>query len=297
MQGVVLRELASYPSNWRSEDTLEAFLQRNKVSGIAGVDTRALTRHLRMLGVMRGGISTERSAEDLVEHVRNSPAYGTLDFVQKVSVKEPFVWNPQENRRAPRTGPVPSQPKACRVAVLDLGVKHNILRRLSDLGCESHVFPATAPAEALLEIDPGGVLVSPGPGDPARLGYALETVKGIIGKKPLFGICLGHQLLGHAFGGSTFPLKFGHRGGNHPVKDLRTGAVTITSQNHGYAVDPAGLEGTGMEVARINLNDGTVEGLRHRELPIFSIQYHPEASPGPWDSDPLFAEFVERLER
>jgi carbamoyl-phosphate synthase small subunit len=297
VKGVVLRELASFPSNWRSEESLESFLKRNQVVGIAGIDTRALTRHLRIAGVMMGGISTELSASELIEHINAAPPYDSMDYVKAVSTQKPFVWKPEEARKAPRTGSVPSEPKPCRIAALDLGVKNNILRRLSDLGCETHVFPATARAEELLEIDPAGVLVSPGPGDPKRLGYALETLKGLIGKKPIMGICLGHQLLGHAFGATTFPLKFGHRGGNHPVKDLATGQVTVTSQNHGYAVDPAGLEGTGMEVARINLNDGTVEGLRHKELPIFSIQYHPEASPGPWDSDPLFAEFVDRLER
>jgi carbamoyl-phosphate synthase small subunit len=297
VQGIVLKELASFPSNWRSEDSLETFLKRHNVPGIAGVDTRALTRHLRMIGVMVGGVSTERTASELLEHIRSVPDYDSYDYVERVSTDQPYVWTPDETRRAPHTGPVAPDAKPCRVAVLDLGVKYNILRRLSDLGCEPHVFPATSPAEALLEIEPAGVLVSPGPGDPDRLGYALDTVKNLVGKAPLFGICLGHQLLGHAYGAKTFPLKFGHRGGNHPVKDLATGAVTITSQNHGYAVDPAGLEGTGMEVARINLNDGTVEGLRHTELPIFSIQYHPEASPGPWDSDPLFQEFVDRLGR
>jgi carbamoyl-phosphate synthase small subunit len=297
VRGAVLKELAPVPSNWRSENTLEHFLKAHNVIALAGVDTRALTRHLRMIGVMMGGISTEMTAAELIEHIHDAPDYGAIDYVRHVSTEKPFVWRPDEPRRAPHTGPVPAETQACRVAVLDLGVKHNILRRLTDLGCEPHVFPATAKAEELLEIDPAGILVSPGPGDPERLGYALETVKALVGKKPLFGICLGHQLLGDAFGGGTFPLKFGHRGGNHPVKDLQTGAVTITSQNHGYAVDPKGLEGSGMEVARINLNDGTVEGLRHTELPIFSIQYHPEASPGPWDSDPLFQEFVDRLER
>ena len=295
VRGAVLKELAPVPSNWRSENTLEHFLKAHSVVGLAGVDTRALTRHLRMIGVMMGGISTELSAPEMIEHIHSAPDYGSIDYVRRVSTDKPFVWKPEEVRHSPHTGPVPAETQSCRVAVLDLGVKYNILRRLTDLGVEPHIFPATAKAEEMLEIDPAGILVSPGPGDPERLGYALETVKALVGKKPLFGICLGHQLLGDAFGGGTFPLKFGHRGGNHPVKDLQTGAVTITSQNHGYAVDPRGLEGSGMEVARINLNDGTVEGLRHKELPIFSIQYHPEANPGPRDSNYLFGRFVDLL--
>ncbi len=295
VEGVVMKELAPAPSNWRSESTLEEFMLQHQVIGIAGVDTRALTRRLRTLGVMPGGVTTELTAAELIEQLHALPDYDSLDFVKRVSTEESYVWRPDPKRRAPHTGPIPADAPARRVAVLDLGVKFNILRRLADLGCEAHVFPATAPPEALLDVDPAGILVSPGPGDPRQLGYALETVKALALQKPMFGICLGHQLLGHAFGGGTFPLKFGHRGGNHPVKDLKTGLVTITSQNHGYAVDPAGLEGSGMEVARVNLNDGTVEGLRHTELPLFSIQYHPEASPGPWDSDSLFTEFVERL--
>jgi carbamoyl-phosphate synthase small subunit len=295
--GLVVRELAEYPSNWRSDGTLRNYLRANGVVGIEGVDTRSLTRHLRTRGVMMGALSTELSAPELLELIHASPDYGTFDFVRQCSVKEPTTW----------TGGVGDDPVRAkwlkrdgrqhhRVALLDLGVKHNIMRSLFDLGCEVTAWPCTTTASTILEGRPDGIVVSPGPGDPAMLTYLVDTVRDLATSgKPMAGICLGHQLLGWAFGGRTFKLPFGHRGGNHPVKDLATGRVSITSQNHGYAVDPEGIEAGGLEVSHINLNDGTVEGLRHREYPVFSIQYHPEASPGPRDSMGLFERFVDQL--
>lgn len=283
VEGFIVREAADVPSNWRAERTLAEFLKEKGIVGIRGVDTRALTRRLRVQGVMMGAISTDDSPEELLARVRNAPSYSGVDFVRKVTTEQPYAW------------PFEGEPRF-RVALLDCGVKYNIMRSLANLGCQTTVFPCIAPAEQILEMNPDGILLSPGPGDPALLGYVVETVQKLVGKKPIMGVCLGNQLLGYAFGSRTFKLKFGHRGSNHPVKNLATGRVYITSQNHGYAVDPHELKG-GMEVAHLNLNDGTVEGLRHRELPIFSIQYHPEASPGPTDSRYFFQEFVEMMEK
>jgi carbamoyl-phosphate synthase small subunit len=284
--GFVVHHLASAPSNWRSRETLEAFLQRHGIPAVCGVDTRALTRHLRTAGVMMGCLTTELDSGGALARLRTAPRYGEVDYVRAVSTDEPYVW--------PATSGVRERP--LRVGLLDCGVKFNILRNLASFGCETTVLPCTLPAEAVLEHDFDGVAISPGPGDPRQLSYMVETVRRLAREKPLFGICLGNQLVGHAFGGTTFKLPFGHRGGNHPVKDLATGRVNITSQNHGYAVSAEGLENSGLEVSQINLNDGTVEGLRHRDLPLFTIQYHPEASPGPHDTRHLFERFIEAME-
>lgn len=283
VEGFIVREAEDSPSNWRSGQTLDAFLRARGISAIRGIDTRSLTRRLRVSGVMMGAISTDETAEQALERIRQSPGYAGIDFVRKVTAEEPYQW------------PYEGEPKH-EIALLDCGVKYNIMRSLAGLGCRTTVFPCTAPAEQILEHDPDGIMLSPGPGDPANLGYAVDTVRNLVGKKPIMGVCLGNQLLGYAFGSRCFKLKFGHRGSNHPVRDEHTGRVYITSQNHGYAVDPHELTG-GMEVAHLNLNDGTVEGLRHRELPIFSIQYHPEASPGPNDSSYFFKQFVRMIEQ
>jgi len=285
VEGVVIRELCPTPSNWRSKESLADFLVRNGVVGIAGVDTRALTRHLRVLGVMMGGISTDLNEKDLLELVRNTPNYGEVDFVVKVTARAPHIVEGSAD------GPAAGK----RVSILDLGLKRNIVRRLTALGCTAYIYPCHAPAEQILEPNPHGVVLSPGPGNPELLSYVMETSRKLIGKVPIMGICLGHQVLGTVLGGSTYKLKFGHRGSNHPVRELATGRVTITTQNHGYALSPEGLEKSGAVVSHVNCNDGTVEGFRHEDYRIITTQFHPEASPGPRDSDGMFYEFVSMI--
>ena len=305
VEGFVVRSCEDVPSNWRADQNLDAYLKSKNIVGIQNVDTRALTRQLRVRGVMMGTITTEENAEQARARLQSSARYASIDLNRQVTTEQPYRWL----AHAPRPhsldsevlnlealaadGSVLPAPRF-RVALLDCGVKYNIIRSLANLGCETTVYPCTATSQELLRENPDGIMLSPGPGDPAQLGYVVDTVRELVGKKPIMGVCLGNQILGQVFGSKAFKLKFGHRGSNHPVKDLRTGKVYITSQNHGYAVDPDGLQ-DGMEVAHINLNDGTVEGLRHKELPIFSIQYHPEASPGPADSAYFFREFVDVL--
>lgn len=299
VSGFIVRQMCDEPSNWRSGGSLQDFLVKNEVVGIQGIDTRALTRHLRVRGVMMGSISTDFSRDELLQKISEAPNYTNIDFVKRVTTPERYEWNGDAEVEANRGNALPGspipRPDGPRVALVDCGVKRNIMRNLASLGCRVTVFPCWAKAEEILDMDPAGILISPGPGDPALLGYMTEEIKKLIGKKPIFGICLGTQLLAWAFGGRTFKLKFGHRGGNHPVKDLVTGRVYITSQNHGYAVDADSLKDTGMEVAMMNLNDNTVEGMQHKELPIYSIQYHPEASPGPRDSAYLFRKFIDAV--
>jgi carbamoyl-phosphate synthase small subunit len=284
--GFVVHELADVYSNWRANESLGDFLKRAGILGISGIDTRALTRRLRHEGVMMGVLSTEETADELQRRVQaQTGVYESVDWVRRVTTPERYVWGPDEAEAK------------YRISVLDCGVKYNILRELGKLGARTTVYPATATSADLLEDDPDGVFLSPGPGDPDLLGYAVDTVRGVVESgKPVMGICLGNQLLGKAFGGSTFKLPFGHRGANHPVKDLLSGRVVITSQNHGYAIDPNSLTNSDVEVTQINLNDGTVEGLRHKELPVFSIQYHPEASPGPMDSRLFFEQFLKNID-
>jgi len=291
--GVVVKEMCGVPSNFRSEESLGEFLERHDLVGISGVDTRALTRKLRTAGVMMGAISTDETAEEVVRRIEESPGYAEVDLVAEVSTPTPYEWEP--NHTPGRAQARIDFEERLKIVVLDYGVRASILRNLHDLECRAIVMPCKATADQVLEERPDGVVLSPGPGDPSRLGYAMETVRGLLGRVPIFGICLGNHMLTHALGGKTFKLKFGHRGGNHPVRDLTTGRVRITSQNHGYAADPATLEGNGARVSQINLNDETVEGLEAPELRAFAIQYHAEASPGPLDSKGIFRQFVERI--
>jgi carbamoyl-phosphate synthase small subunit len=280
VRGFVVREKCDIPSHFLAAKTLDEYLKENHAPGLYGVDTRAITRKLRSAGVMMGMLTTSKTPAKALEELRAMPNYGTYDFVQQVSTPEPYNW---ENGQ--------SSPAALKVVAYDCGLKYNILRILHKLGCNVTAVPCSYSAKQILDLKPDGILLSPGPGNPELLNYATETVKGLIGKKPIMGICLGNQLIGRAFGGKTFKLKFGHRGANHPVKEFATGRVHITAQNHGYALDGESLPKE-LEVSHINLNDGTVEGIVHKELPIFAIQYHSEASPGPLDNVYLFERFV-----
>lgn len=283
--GFVVKQMCTAPSNWRSRGSLREYLEEAGVVAIEGIDTRELTRRIRVRGVMMGLITTELSSEEALAELGRRPAYGSVNFVRQVTTRETYTWEPERDQAR------------YHVALIDCGVKRNILRMLSSHGVRTTVFPAGASAEEILEHRPDGIAYSPGPGDPEQLGDVVDTARRLVMRGiPTFGICLGNQIIGRAFGAGTFKLPFGHRGGNHPVRDLLSDRVYITSQNHGYAVDPAGLAGTGLEVSSTNLNDGTVEGLSHRELPIFTIQYHPEANPGPRDSAYLFNRFVRMMD-
>ena len=312
VRGYVIEELSPVASNWRSHGTLDEYLKKWKVPGIQGVDTRALTKHLRSRGAMQGCLTTEDiSPEEAVARAKAAPPMAGSDFVKEVTPKAAYTWDPEgKESRAWRivkgdgaatevteNGEVFTKlpPIKHRIVAYDYGMKRNILRRLRQEGFQVEVVPAETTAEEVLAMKPEGVFLSNGPGDPGALTYVHESLRGLMGKTPIFGICLGHQMLAYAFGGKTFKLKFGHRGGNQPVQDLKTGKVTITSQNHGFAVDADSLPGD-VEVTHINLNDQTVEGLRHKSLPIFSVQYHPEAAPGPNDASYFFEQFAKLIE-
>jgi len=297
VEGFIVKEYQEFASNWRSNRTLADFLNEYDKIGIEGIDTRALTRHIRVVGAMRGIIATDTDdVSKLQEEVRAFPGLDGIDLVQNVTCPKPYRW---------LNGPLPNTlPPAWsedrlgfRVAALDCGIKYNILRRLEETGCQVMVFPAHASADEILAARPDGIFLSNGPGDPAAVHYVIDTVRKLLGRKPIFGICLGHQILGLALGGETFKLKFGHRGANQPVKDITTGKVEITSQNHGFCVDPKTLEHVSVRQTHINLNDNTSEGMEHLELPAFSVQYHPEASPGPHDASYLFDRFVRLMEQ
>jgi carbamoyl-phosphate synthase small subunit len=295
--GFIIRDESPVASNWRSEKTLREYLVENSIVAISDIDTRALTRHLRSGGVLRGVIATGEGLDPkaLVERARSIPQMEGSDLVRGVTSATAFDW-PQEDPDEFGVPPARRARRRLKIAAYDFGMKWNILRRLSAHGCDVRVYPATAPASELLATGPDGIFLSNGPGDPAPLSYAIDNAKTLVASNvPVFGICLGHQILGLAMGGDTFKLKFGHRGANHPVKKLATGAVEITSQNHGFAVDPASLPAD-VEVTHVNLYDGTVEGLRHRTQPVFCVQYHPEASPGPHDADYLFDDFLALIE-
>lgn len=276
--GFVVREDCQMPSHPLGGQSLHDYLAARGVPALAGVDTRALTRRLRTAGVMMGALAADEPPVQTLARLHDLPRYDDVDFVRTVTTPEPYGWGSE----AESTG---------HIVVLDEGLKYNILRQLNARGYRTTSVPSTMPAAGILALKPDGVLLSPGPGDPRLLDYVVETARQLVGKTPVMGICLGHQVLGRTFGARTFKLKFGHRGGNHPVKDLLTGEVHITAQNHGYALDPDGLSG-GAELSHLNLNDNTCEGLTHRTLPVVSIQYHSEASPGPHDNMYLFDRFL-----
>ncbi len=317
VEGFVVREASPNPSNWRSTRDLAGYLKEHQVVGIQGIDTRALARHIRDCGAMEGVISTtDPDPGSLIAKAKASPGLIGRDLVKEVSCSAHYTWREgvwrlgkgDEDRSGSQGPGHKSQPqlslftepgdrnrRPLRVIAYDCGIKWNILRKLVEAGCDVTVVPADTSAARVVAMAPDGIFLSNGPGDPEGVPYLIENVRNLIGTKPIFGICLGHQILGLAFGGRTYKLKFGHHGGNQPVKDLTTGRVEITTQNHGFAVDIASVPDKEVELTHINLNDGTVEGMRHKRLPIFSVQYHPEASPGPHDAGYLFQRFVDLM--
>ncbi|HEY5793339.1 MAG TPA: glutamine-hydrolyzing carbamoyl-phosphate synthase small subunit [Chthoniobacterales bacterium] len=313
VRGFIIEELSPVASNWRSQEDLADYLTRGGIPGIEGIDTRALTRHLRTLGATNGCLTTEGLSEaEALRRARDCAGVAGMDFVKEVTPVQAYDWDsgdvlsapwqlPQSAGKPPvhadqqgnQFGPLP--PVRNRIVAFDFGMKKNILRNLRRQGFQVRVVPATTSAREVLAQEPDGVFLSNGPGDPAALDYVHETVRELVGKTPIFGICLGHQILAYAFGGKTFKMKFGHRGANQPVKDLRSGKISITSQNHGFAVDPESLPAD-VAVTHVNLNDGTVAGMEHKTHPVFSVQYHPEAAPGPHDADYFFEQFAKVID-
>ena len=305
VEGFVVREYSAFHSNWRSKWSLDTYLTEHGIIGIQDIDTRALTRRLRVHGVMNGCLATENvekhfDGESLVEKAKAWHGLVGWDLVKRVTCPNPYAWNQHPSNSASSVSIDQTEDsekieeKIYRVIAMDFGIKFNILRQLTAHGCEVQVVPASTPAEDILAAEPDGVFLSNGPGDPAPLDYAIRTIQELLGKKPVFGICLGHQLLGLALGGKTYKLKFGHRGANQPVKHFENDQVEITAQNHGFCVDIDSLPNS-VEITHINLNDDTLEGMRHLEYPAFSVQYHPEASPGPHDASYLFSRFSDMM--
>jgi len=296
VEGFIVREYSEFPNNWRSKGSLKDFLNRYNILGLEGIDTRTLTKHIREAGAMKGIISTEDlNPQNLVEKAKVSPGLVGRDLVKEVTCKKKYIWKEEsskENLRKP----------IYHIVAIDFGIKYNILRLLSREGCYVTVVPAFTKAEDILKLNPDGILLSNGPGDPAGVPYAVKEVQKLLGKKPILGICFGHQILGRAFGLETYKLKFGHRGANHPVKELKTGKVEITAQNHGFCVkldnklQITSYKLQGLIPTHINLNDHTLEGMENKELSVFSVQYHPESSPGPHDSRYLFRKFIKMME-
>jgi carbamoyl-phosphate synthase small subunit len=281
VRGFVVREYCKTPSHWQNSRTLDDYLKDNNIPGLSGIDTRSLTRHIRSLGVMMGIMSTDLTVAESLDELKKLPSYGAVDFVKEVSTDKTYMWKADTQASRPEN-----------IVVVDMGLRYNIARILSGLGCALTIVPCTASAAEIVGMKPDGIVLSPGPGDPALLDYMVSNIKVLMKQAPIMGICLGHQLIGKACGAETFKLKFGHRGGNHPVRDVAPGRVYITTQNHGYAVSSETSSGE-LEVSHINLNDGTVEGFRHTDLPLISIQYHSEGSPGPQDSIYLFERFLD----
>ncbi len=294
--GFVVREFSVLPSNWRATQGLPQYLREHGIPGISAIDTRALTRHIRTRGAMKAVVSSvDRDVESLVRKARDATALGSRPLVKEVTCREPYAWDDGVGVSWAQTGPARSPQSRTRLVAFDFGIKRNILRLLHDEGFDVTVVPAHTSAAAALALRPQAIFLSNGPGDPTEPGYAIEAVQRLIGEVPIFGICLGHQIAALALGAKTFKLKFGHRGANHPVMDLRSGRIAVTSQNHGYAVDPASLPSR-VEVTHVNLNDKTCEGFIDREARLFAVQYHPESSPGPHDSVGLFSEFRNLME-
>jgi carbamoyl-phosphate synthase small subunit len=300
VEGFIVKEYHPYPSNWRAQGNLADYLKASGKLGVEGLDTRAITKRIREVGAMRGLISTQDlDPASLVRRARELPSMEGQDLVPTVTCALPYWWPdfPSGECAPVDLATLWAQKSGKKVVLYDYGVKFNIIRSLKARGLEVLVVPATTPAAAILALKPDGIVLSNGPGDPAAVTYAIDNVRQCLGSQPLFGICLGHQLLGLALGGRTFKLKFGHRGANQPVKNRLSGRVEITSQNHGFAVDLESIPDPAVELTHVNLNDGTLEGLRHPQLRAFSVQYHPEASPGPHDADYLFEEFLEMVEQ